>query len=120
MESHSNDTSEKFEAAVEAFNHLRTLYHLFKENDLDEYQLLGAYYNDSISLLKSFKNILIIGNTKLRQLDDVLQVPDVSPEDLNEAASEIGKDFLEFSDILWEFQTTWIEEHRKTTVQVLK
>jgi urease accessory protein UreF len=81
--------------------------------------LLGAYYNDSISLLKSFKNILIIGNSKLRQIDDVLEA-EVSSQELNEAVADIGNEFLGFRQVLLEFKTTWIEEHRKTTLEVIK
>ena len=100
---------------------LKTLYKLFEQMNIKECEELGRYFNDGISLLNNFKNILIQGNTKLRQLNDVLEIADeASQEELHEAFAEIGGDFKKFSEFLGAFGVKWIDAYQKITEEVIK
>ena len=46
---------------------------------------------------------MIYGNTKLNQLNVILQIPDITSEELKEVEVEISQDYLKFSAFLSEF-----------------
>lgn len=94
---------------MEVFALLKDLYKLFKSLNLKETVQIGHFYNDSLHLLKAFKDIIMIGNSVLSTLGPVCTIKDkITEEKLTLVLVNNSKKFVAYKDKLLLFKDLWL------------